>query len=128
MAIQFMSKEWETAMQKGLEEEFNTRGMVTTVFVQIITDCPDGIDKWTLFELKKGKYVRYEIGTGEPPEYELAAAGTYEVHKGCVMGTIDGSQCITTGMMKLQGDMVKAMSLLGTYSRLEEVEQSIHAE
>lgn len=128
MSVTFMSKEWEAAMQKALEEEFSTRGLVSTKFAQIMTDCPDGENMWTLFELSKGKYVRYEIGLGEPPEYELAAEGTFEVHKGCVQGTIDGSQCITTGMMKLKGNMMKAMSLLGTYSRLEEVEKSLNAE
>ena len=128
MAIKFMSKEWEAAMQKGLAEEFNTKGKVTTTFVQIMTDCPDGKDLWTLVELKDGMYVRYEICEGEPPEYELAAIGKYEIHKGCVQGTIDGSKCITTGQMKLKGNMVKAMKLLGTYSRMEEVEQAIEVE
>lgn len=128
MAVKFLSKEWEEAMQKGLAEEFSTRGMVTTVFVQILTDCPDGQNHWTLTELKKGKYMRYEVGVGEPPEYELAAVGTYAVHKGCVTKEIDGSVCITTGQMTLQGDVNKAMSLLGTYSRLEAVEQSIEVE
>jgi hypothetical protein len=128
MAVKFLSKEWEAEMQKGLAEEFSTRGMVTTVFVQIVTDCPDGQDRWTLFELKKGKYVRYEVGVGQPPEYELAASGTYAVHKGCVTKELDGSVCITTGQMTLLGNAQKAMSLLGTYSRLEAVEQSIEVE
>lgn len=128
MAVKFLSKEWEEAMQKGLAEEFSTRGMVTTTFVQILKNGPDGKDYWTLTELKKGKYVRYEVGEGEPPEYELAAVGSYDVHKGCVTKELDGSVCITTGQMTLQGDVNKAMSLLGTYSRLEAVEQAIEVE
>ena len=71
MAVKFLSKEWEEAMQKGLAEEFSTRGMVTTTFVQILTNGPDGKDYWTLTELKKGKYVRYEVGEGQPPEYDV---------------------------------------------------------
>ena len=102
--------------------------MVTTVFVQIMTGCPDGQDRWTLTEIAKGKFVRYEVGIGQPPEYELAATGSYDVHKGCVTGEIDGSQCIMTGQMVLLGNVAKGMSLLGTYSRLEEVEKSIEIE
>lgn len=129
MAVKFLSKEWESAMQKALEEEFSSKGLVSCVFTQIITNCPDGTQKWTRTEIEKGKYVSYTVGEGEPvKDYVVAAAGDYEIHKGCVAGKIDGSQCIVTGQMKLKGNIAKGMSMLGTYSRLEEVEQSIEIE
>lgn len=125
MAVEYLSEAWAEEMRKGLAEEFSTRGIVSTVFVQIMKDAPEVGQRWALFEMKKGKFVRYEVGVGEPPKYELAAEGTYAVHKGCITGEIDGSKCIMTGDMKLRGNVVKAMSLLGTYSRLEEVAKSI---
>lgn len=124
-AVEYLSQDWANEMRTALAEEFSTRGVVSTVFVQVVTGCPDGQDAWTLIELAKGRMVRYEVGVGTPPEYELAAEGTYKVHKGCVTGEIDGSQCIMTGEMKLLGNVTKAMSLLGTYSRLEEVAKSV---
>lgn len=126
MSVKFMSKEWEKLMQEKLQEEFSSRGLVSTVFAQIITDAPDGKQLWTLSEIKKGRYVSYTIGEGEPPEYEFAAEGSYETHLGCVQGTVDSVKAITSGQMKLKGNMMKAMSLLGTYSRLEEVEKSLN--
>ncbi len=129
MAVKFLSKEWEAAMQKGLAEEFNTKSLVSAIFTQIITNCPDGTPKWTRTVIEKGKYVSYTVGEGEPEnDYVVAAEGDYEVHKGCVTGKIDGSQCILTGQMKLKGNIAKGMSMLGTYSRMEEVEQSIEVE
>lgn len=130
MAVKYLSKEWEAAMQKGLAEEFSTKGLISTVFTQIITNCPpDRTSKWTRTVIEKGKYVSYTVGDGEPEnDYVVAAEGDYEVHKGCVTGKIDGSQVIMTGQMKLKGNIAKGMSMLGTYSRLEEVEQSIEVE
>lgn len=129
MAVKYLSKEWEAAMQKGLEEEFSSKGLVSCVFTQIITNCPDGTNKWTRTEIEKGKYVSYAVGEDEPAkDYVVAAEGEYEVHKGCVTGTIDGTQTIVTGQIKLKGNIAKAMTLLGTYSRIEEVEQSIKIE
>lgn len=125
MAVKFMSPEWEQEMQKRLAEEFSTKGMISTVFVQVMTDCPDGTQKWALTETEKGIYKRYEIGTGEPPKGEFTAIGSYAIHRGCVTGDVDGEQALVSGDMKLKGNMIKGMTMLGTYRRLEEVEQSV---
>lgn len=125
MAVEYMGKEWEKAMQEGLAAEFSTKGRVSTVFAQVMTDGPGGKQLWAVVEIDKGMYVRYEVGEGDVPAHELAAVGPYAVHKGCVKGELDGSECLMKGLMKLTGNVLKGMKLLGTYSRMEQVEQSI---
>lgn len=125
MAVKYLSPEWKQEMEKKLNEEFSSKGLVSTVFIQVMTDCPDGKQRWALTEIEKGKFVRYEIGEGEPPKGEFAAIGAYATHRGCVTGELDGEQCLVSGDMNVKGNMVKGMTLIGTYRRLEEVEQSI---
>lgn len=128
MAIKFLSTEWETEMKNKLAEEFSTRGKVTTEFVQVVTEAPDGIIHWMLLELEKGRFKSYKIGQGDIPDAELGATATYNTFKRVINSELDGAQGIMSGDFTLSGNTLKAMSLLGTYNRIEEVQRSIETE
>lgn len=69
--------------------------------------------------------MNYEMGTGEWPEAPFAAFAEYGTFKRVIEGELDGKEGLLTGEFTLEGNMAKAMALLGTYNRLEEVQRSI---
>lgn len=131
MAVTFLSDEWLEAMQERLKEEFTRKGLITTTFVQIVEGIPDGSDDvYILAELKRSMYVNYESGHIDdlPEDASFKVFGDYEVYKGIIEGRIDGSKCLITGELSLEGNMAQALAMMGTYKRLEKCQRSIDTE
>ena len=131
MAVKFLSDEWLKAMQEKLKVEFSKKGLISTTFVQVVEGIPDGSDDvFISAELKKSMYVNYETGTIDdlPEDAPFKVFGDYEVYKGIIEGRIDGSKCLITGELTLEGNMAQALAMIGTYKKLEKCQRSIETE
>lgn len=128
MAVKFLSQHWAEEMTVKLQESFNTNGNVSIIFVQVVTDTPENVQKWMFLSLVKGKFVSYEVGEGKPPKYELSAIGTYNTFKKIIRGELNGAKGITSGELKLGGNVLKSMGLLWVYEKIEEAQRSIETE
>jgi putative sterol carrier protein len=126
--VKFLSIEWETKMKELLSANFIKKGGVTTDFLQVVESCPDGTQRWMLLKLEKSIFVSYEVGEGELPDSKFKAFAPYSTFIKIVEGTLDGSKALITGEFRLEGNMVKALGLIGTYNRLETAQRSIPTE
>ncbi len=127
MAVDYLSDEWLAQMQEGLKKEFADKGRVTVTFAQGVEGIPGKEDWYLLMTLKDSQYVDYCMGPIDdlPEETQFKVFGDFSVYKGIIEGNIDGSKCLMTGQLSLEGNMVKAVALMGTYNRLESVQRSI---
>lgn len=128
MAVKFVSEEWFELMRKGLGERFSKPGKVTTSFCHKVLECPDGTIRWTLIEFENSLIKNYEMGEGEPPKAAFTAYAAYDTFRRVIVGELDGQQALISGQFKLDGNMIKAMKLIGTYNIIESVMRSIDTE
>lgn len=125
MAIKFLSPEYKDALEKLLREDFSKPSSLTTTFCQIIQGCPDGKDRWVLYGVDKGIMSAFDIGEGDAPEATYRVAGPYQVYVDLIHGKTNGKTCLITGKLKLEGNMTRALGLLGAYTRIENNQRSI---
>lgn len=125
MAIQFLSKEYEEKLGELLKEDFSKPSSLTTTFCQIVQGCPDGKERWVLYGVDKGILNHFEIGEGTPPEASYRVRGPYSVYVDLIKGKYDGKTSLITGKLKLEGNMTRALGLLGAYTRIEKNQRSI---
>ena len=125
MAIKFLSPEYEEKLRELLKEDFSKPSSLTTTFCQIILGCPDGKDRWVLYGVEKGIMSDFKIGEGEPPEANYRVRGPYQVYVDLIQGKYDGKTSLITGKLKLEGNMTRALGLLGAYTRIEKNQKSI---
>lgn len=128
MTIKFLSPEWEKKMQELLAAEFTKKGGVTTEFLQVVENCPDGKTRWMLASIKKSIMVSYNLGEGELPEANFKAFADYSTFEKVIKKELEGGKALVTGEFRLEGNMVKALGLIGTYNRLEAAQRSIPTE
>lgn len=129
MSKKFLGTEWASEMGMKLEAEFSKKGRVSSRIVQLMDNCPDGDQKWTYFEVAKGKFVKFEVGAGDAPEYDFAFNADYRIFAGMLDGSVSGEKAFADGSMKLLGgSQFAAMKLLGTFNRFQECAGTIDAE
>ena len=128
MAIKFLSKEYEETLGNLLKEDFSKPSNLTTTFCQRILGCPDGKDRWVLYGVDQGIMAKFEIGEGEAPEAAYRVSGPYQVYVDLIHGKLDGKSCLITRKLKLEGNMTRAISLLGAYTRIEKNQKSIETD
>lgn len=125
MAIQFLSKEYEAKMSELLKAEFSKPSNLTCTFCQIVVGCPDGKDRWVLYGVDNGVMSAFSIGEGEAPAASYRVKGPYQIYVDLIEGRLNGKVSIVTKKLVLEGSMVKALGLLGTYTRIEKIQRSI---
>lgn len=129
MAVKFLSQEWAEKMYESLKAEFVEEAGVTLDFIQVVEESPDGEEHWMEYILENSKFVDFKTGTGEwNEEAPFKAFAEYDVYKRVIQGELDGKDALMTGEFSLEGNMAKAMTLMGTYVRIENVQRSIDTE
>lgn len=129
MAVKFLSKEWADKMYEGLKKEFVEEGGVSLGFIQVVEETPDGEDHWMEYTLDNSKFVDFKTGTGDfDDSAPFKVFADYDTYERCIKGELDGKEGLMTGDFALEGNMAKAMALIGTYVRIESVQRSIDTE
>ncbi len=118
--MKFISKEWMDAHEKLLNEEFNKKGRVNVQLVEIYEDCPDGTTRWIYYHLKDGVVEEFKSGEGtELPEATFRSYGKYESYVKIQTGEISPKASLMDGTFTLEGNMMKALAMLGVYNRIQ---------
>lgn len=124
--MKFMSQEWIDTHEKQLRTELSKEGKFTFKLVEIYEDCPDGTTKWVYYSLKNSLLEDMQNGEGnDTPEAEFKCYGKYESYIKVLKGELNSKAALIDGTFKLAGNMMKALSMLGIYSK---VEKSKHVE
>lgn len=122
----FLSQEWFDDIKPKAFTKFckgNDITSLTMVLVEVYEDCPDHAINdyiWTKYTLDKGELTAFEYGTDEDdcPEGTYVIYGTYESYVKVLKGDVALAKAAISGMFQIDGNMLKGMRMLGTYSKV----------
>ncbi len=125
----YLSSEWAAEAHKRLKEELTPEKMkfVTSSMVTFYKNCPDGKDRALFYRFVDGVCTELAINEGEPPEAEFRITGDYEVFARISRAELGSRAALMNGKLKLQGNMVKALSLSAVVDRMNKVLAAIPA-
>lgn len=120
---QYISPEWAQEAMRRLKSELSAEKMkfVTSSMVTYYTDCPDGKNRALYYRFVEGVIDEVSIHEGAPPEAEFRITGDYETFARISRAEIGSRSALMGGKLKLQGNMVKALSLASVVDRMNKV-------
>lgn len=125
----YLSPEWAGEAHKRLKEELTPEKMkyVTSSMVTFYKNCPDGKDRALFYRFVDGVCTELAITEGEPPKAEFRITGDYETFAKISQAELGSRAALMNGKLKLQGNMVKALSLSAVVDRMNKVLATIPA-
>ena len=91
-------------------------------------DCPDGKDRALYYKFVDGVIDQVAVMEGEPPPAEFRITGDYETFAKISRAEMGSRSALMTGKLRLDGNMVKALSLSAVVDRMNKVLATIPTE
>ncbi len=128
--FKYLSPEWTREAYRRLREELTAEKMkfVTSSMLTVYHDCPDGKDRALYYRFEKGVIEDVSICEGEFPAAEFRILGDYETFARISRAELGSRSALMGGKLKLQGNMVKALSLSSVVDRMNKVLATIPTE
>jgi putative sterol carrier protein len=128
--FKYLSPEWTQEAFRRLKAELTPDKMkfVSSSMLTIYHDCPDGKDRALYYRFVEGVVDDVSIREGEWPEAEFRILGDYETFAKISRAELGSRSALMTGKLKLQGNMVKALSLSAVVDRMNKVLATIPTE
>jgi putative sterol carrier protein len=125
----YLSPEWAAEAHRRLQAELTPEKMkfVSSSMVTFYKNCPDGKDRALFYRFVNGACTELTISEGQPPEAEFRITGDYETFAKISRAELGSRAALMNGKLKLQGNMVKALSLSAVVDRMNKVLASIPA-
>ena len=122
--MKLLSEEWFKKHKELLEAEFSQETRLNVELTEVYENCygEEGKTIWIYYSMKNGMLDRMERGEGDEniPESTFRCFGDYKNYVSVVKGQLDPRTGIMTGKFTLEGNFMKAMSMLGTYMKTSE--------
>jgi putative sterol carrier protein len=121
--FKYLSPEWTQEAFRRLKAELTPDKMkfVSSSMLTVYHDCPDGKDRALYYRFVEGVVDDVSIREGEWPEAEFRILGDYETFAKISRAELGSRSALMTGKLKLQGNMVKALSLSAVVDRMNKV-------
>jgi putative sterol carrier protein len=119
--MKFLDEKWFEEHKIKLAEEFNETNRNTVELIEVYENCyGKNLTIWIHYKMVNGLLGYIERGEGEDniPEGQYRCFGDYENFVLVCQGKLDPNKGIITGKFTLEGNLMKAMSLLGTYAKV----------
>jgi putative sterol carrier protein len=128
--FKYLSPEWAQEAFRRLREELTPEKMkhVTSSMITLYTNCPDGKERALYYKFVDGVVDEVSVREGELPEVEFRITGDYETFAKISRAELGSRAALMTGKLKLQGNMVKALSLSSVVDRMNKVLATIPTE
>jgi putative sterol carrier protein len=128
--FKYLSPEWTQEAFRRLREELTAEKMknVTSSMLTVYHHCPDGKERALYYRFENGVVAEVSIREGELPEAEFRILGDYETFAKISRAELGSRSALMTGKLKLQGNMVKALSLSSVVDRMNKVLATIPTE
>jgi putative sterol carrier protein len=128
--LKYLSQEWAQEAYRRLQAELTAEKMkyVTSSMLTVYTNCPDGKQRALYYRFVNGVIDDVSVREGEPPEAEFRITGDYETFARISRAEIGSRGALMSGKLKLQGNMVKALSLASVVDRMNKVLATIPTE
>ncbi len=126
----YLSPEWTQEAYRRLKEELTPEKMknVTSSMITFYRDCPDGKDRALYYKFVDGVIDQVAVMEGELPPAEFRITGDYETFAKISRAEMGSRSALMTGKLRLDGNMVKALSLSAVVDRMNKVLATIPTE
>lgn len=135
MAPKYFSKEWFEEIKKKMNTDkgYQEKAKSLTYKSQyLVTDCPGGIDKLIQWTLEKGILTDYKIEDKPAPSefrkmlfdgrtYFMRVTGSYDTYAKMHRGELPPMQAIMKKIYKIEGPMLKIMTMMGPINALNDL-------
>ena len=128
--IKYLSQEWQEEVDKQLRAHLDPEKMnnITSSMNNRYLNCPDGGNKYFFVSFTGGKVDEILVGEGEGPKAEFYISGDYETFAKISRAELSSQKALMGGMLKLKGNMVKALKLASLCDRLNKIVATIETE
>lgn len=126
----YITPEWAAEGYRRLRAELDAEKMkhVTSSMITFYQNCPDGKDRALFYRFVDGIVDELAIYEENIPEAEFRISGDYEVFAKISRAEMGSRSALMTGKLRLQGNMVKALSLSAIVDRMNKVLSTIPTE
>ncbi len=126
----YLSPEWTREAFRRLTQELTPEKMkyVTSSMLTVYRNCPDGLDRALYYEFVNGAINQLCVLEGEWPKAEFSILGDYETFARISRAEMGSRSALMTGKLRLEGNMVKALSLSAVVDRMNKVLATIPTE
>lgn len=121
--MDFLSEEWFETMKERTAENLSRPGKVSVTYCEVYTDCPGEHDTvWIDATVRDSVLQDMTMGYGADtiPQADYVCTGTCRDHAAVTRGEINDKAALLSGKFKLQGNMVRALKLIGIYNAFTE--------
>lgn len=119
----YLTPEWAQEAFRRLRQELTAEKMkfVTSSMLTLYNNCPDGKERALYYRFVDGVVQEVSIREGELPEAEFRIIGDYETFARISRAELGSRAALMSGKLKLQGNMVKALSLSAVVDRMNKI-------
>ena len=120
--MKFVSEEWFAEHEKLLKAEFSKQNNNSAEVVEVYQNWDEGKSAWVYYKIVNGFIEETRRGEGENdlPKAMFRVFGPYGNYVSVIKGELDPKKGLMTGKFKLEGNMMKAMGMLGIYAKITE--------
>ena len=128
--FKYLSAEWTQEAFKRLKQELTPEKMkkVSSAMLTLYRNCPDGKERALYYKFVDGVVDQAAVVEGEMPQAEFKITGDYETFARISRAELGSRAALMSGKLRLEGNMVKALSLSAVVDRLNKVLASIPTE
>ncbi len=130
MTIKYLSPEWTAEAESRLRAQLTPEMMknLTSSMLTIYHNCPDGIDRALFYKLEDGVFTDISVREEPFPAAEFIISGDYDTFAKISRAEMGSRSALMGGKLKLQGNMVKALSLASIVDRFNKILSTIECE
>jgi len=128
--LKYLSPEWAAEAEERLRSQLTPGQMkhLTSSMLTINHNCPDGKSRALYYALENGVFTDISVREEPFPEAEFVISGDYETFAKISRSEIGSRSALMSGKLRLQGNMVKALSLASIVDRFNKVISEIQCE
>ncbi|PKM72164.1 MAG: sterol-binding protein [Firmicutes bacterium HGW-Firmicutes-16] len=128
--VKYLSEEWRAEVEKRLREQLDPEKMnkITSSMNSRYLNCPDGGKKHFFVGFSNGNVDKVLAGDGDGPTAEFCISGDYETFAKISRAELGSQKALMGGMLKLKGNMVKALKLASLSDRINKIIATIETE
>lgn len=119
--MKFLDEEWFEAHKTKLKEAFTEPNRSNVELIEVYENCwGEDTTVWIHYKMVDGLLGYSKRGEGDDniPEAQFRVFGDYNNYVLVCQGKLDPNKGIITGKFTLEGNLMKAMGMLGTYAKV----------
>lgn len=128
--VKYLSPEWTAEAESRLRSQLSPEAMknMTSSMLTVYHNCPDGKERALYYKIENGVFTDISVREDPMPEAEFIISGDYEVFAKISRSELGSRSALMNGKLRLQGNMVKALSLASIVDRFNKILSEIPCE